>query len=68
MKEILLTLIVFLSYLLSFVVLLDPRKDDNRAIQKKTKQLVDIVEQRNALVELLDEERKRYVGLGTKGL
>ncbi|XP_022779820.1 F-actin-methionine sulfoxide oxidase MICAL2-like isoform X4 [Stylophora pistillata] len=37
----------------------DPRKDDNRAIQKKTKQLVDIVEQRNALVELLDEERKR---------
>lgn len=39
----------------------DHSKLDNRAIQQKTKQLVDIVEQRNALVELLDEERKRYV-------
>ena len=39
----------------------DHSKHDNRAIQQKTKQLVDIVEQRNALVELLDEERKRYV-------
>ena len=37
----------------------DPSKQDNRIIQQKTKQLVDIVEQRNALVELLDEERKR---------
>lgn len=37
----------------------DHSKLDNRAIQQKTKQLVDIVEQRNALVELLDEERKR---------
>lgn len=37
----------------------DHSKHDNRVIQQKTKQLVDIVEQRNALVELLDEERKR---------
>ena len=48
-------------------IYLDPRKDDNRSIQKKTKQLVDIVEQRNALVELLDEERKRFVGLWRGG-
>ena len=41
------------------LILTDPTKHDNRVIQQKTKQLVDIVEQRNALVELLDEERKR---------
>ena len=48
-------------YVLVFVFFLvkGPKKEDNRTIQKKTKQLVDIVEQRNALVELLDEERKR---------
>lgn len=44
-----------------FSPLSDHKKEDNRIIQKKTKQLVDIVEQRNALVELLDEERKRWV-------
>lgn len=44
----------------------DHSKLDNRAIQQKTKQLVDIVEQRNALVELLDEERKRYVFVKAK--
>ena len=37
----------------------DPSKQDNRIVQQKTKQLVDIVEQRNQLVELLEEERKR---------
>lgn len=48
-------------YVLVFIFFLvkGPKKEDNRTIQKKTKQLVDIVEQRNALVELLDEERKR---------
>lgn len=44
-----------------FFLVEGPKKEDNRSIQKKTKQLVDIVEQRNALVELLDEERKRLV-------
>lgn len=34
-------------------------KHDQKKIQEKTKELVDLVEQRNALVELLDEERKR---------
>ena len=42
-----------------YFLFVDPRKEDQRIIQQKTKQLVDIVEQRNALVELLEEDRKR---------
>ena len=45
---------------LFFCPVVDPTEVDQVMIQQKTKQLVDIVEQRNALVELLDQERKRY--------
>jgi hypothetical protein len=36
-------------------------EDDQIKIEQLTRELVDIVEQRNTLVELLEHDRKRYL-------
>ena len=41
--------------------MLEPLPEDQELIQYLTKELVDTVEQRNALVEMLEEERLRWV-------
>ena len=44
-----------------FIFNLESTEDDQIKIDQLTRELVDIVEQRNSLVELLEQDRKRCV-------
>jgi len=37
-----------------------PRKNTHEEVERLTKEMVDTVEQRNALVEMLEDDRLRY--------
>lgn len=49
-----------MSFIFDGCLFSDPKGDDQEWIEVLTKELVDTVEERNNLVEMLEEDRLRY--------